>query len=92
MGEMQAVINKNKNMIIKIYSTPRCPWCVAAKDFFNSINLPFEDIDVSVDEKAAELMIEKSGQAGVPVIEIDDQVIIGFNKPLIEEILEKSKN
>ncbi len=74
-------------MTIKIYSTPNCPWCVAAKDFFKSLDMPFEDIDVSLDEKAAQLMIEKSGQTGVPVIEMGNKVIIGFNKPLIEEIL-----
>lgn len=78
-------------MTIKIYSTPICPWCNAAKDFFNSIELPFEEIDVSADEKAAQLMIEKSGQTGVPVIEIDGKIIVGFNKPLIEEILGLNK-
>jgi len=74
-------------MNIKVYSTPECPWCNVAKDFFKSHNLDFEDIDVSVDEKAAQEMIKKSGQMEVPVIEIDDQIIIGFNKPVIEEIL-----
>jgi glutaredoxin len=47
---------------------------------------------VSVDEKAAQLMIEKSGQMGVPVIEIDDKIVVGFNKPLLEEILGLDKN
>lgn len=74
-------------MKIKVYSTPACPWCKVAKDFFTSHNINFEDIDVSVDQKAAQYMIEKSGQMGVPVIEIDDKIIIGFNKPILEEIL-----
>lgn len=74
-------------MNIKIYSTPVCPWCKVAKDFFVSHNIPFEDIDVSADEKAAREMVEKSGQMGVPVIEIDDKIIVGFNKPVLEEIL-----
>ena len=74
-------------MKIKVYSTPVCPWCKVAKDFFISHNINFEDIDVSVDQKAAQYMIEKSGQMGVPVIEIDDKIIIGFNKPVLEEIL-----
>ena len=74
-------------MKIKVYSTPVCPWCKVAKDFFTSHNINFEDIDVSVDQKAAQYMIEKSGQMGVPVIEIDDKIIIGFNKPILEEIL-----
>ena len=74
-------------MKIKVYSTSACPWCKVAKDFLVSHNINFEDIDVSVDQKAAQYMIEKSGQMGVPVIEIDDKIIIGFNKPVLEEIL-----
>jgi len=74
-------------MKIKVYSTPICPWCKVAKDFFTSHNIDFEDIDVSIDQKAAEEMIKKSGQMGVPVIEIDDKIVIGFNKPILEEIL-----
>lgn len=74
-------------MNIKVYSTPGCPWCNVAKDFFKSHNLDFKDIDVSINEKAAEEMIKKSGQMGVPVIEIDDKIVIGFNKPVLEEIL-----
>lgn len=75
------------SMNVKVYSTPMCPWCNVAKDFLKSHNISFEDIDVSIDEKAAGEMIKKSGQMGVPVIEIDDKVIIGFNKPVLEEIL-----
>ena len=78
-------------MNIKVYSTPGCPWCDVAKDFFKSHSLDFEDIDVSIDEKAAQEMIKKSGQMGVPVIEIDDKIIIGFNKPILEEILDINK-
>jgi glutaredoxin-like YruB-family protein len=74
-------------MNIKVYSTPGCPWCNVAKDFLKSHNLGFEDIDVSIDEKSAQEMIKKSGQMGVPVIEIDDKIVIGFNKPVLEEIL-----
>jgi glutaredoxin-like YruB-family protein len=74
-------------MNIKVYSTPGCPWCNVAKDFFKSHDIDFEDIDVSVDQKAAEEMIKKSGQMGVPVIEIDNEIIVGFNKPVLEEIL-----
>lgn len=74
-------------MNIKVYSTPGCPWCNVAKDFFKSHHLDFEDIDVSLNEKAAQEMIKKSGQMGVPVIEIDDKIVIGFNKPVLEEIL-----
>lgn len=76
-----------KNMKVKIYSTPMCPWCNAAKDFFKSLKIPFEEIDVSIDEQAAQWIMEKTGQTGVPVIEIDDKIVTGFDKPLLEEIL-----
>jgi len=74
-------------MVVKVYSTPVCPWCEVVKDFLSSHNISFEDIDVSVDEKAAQEIVKKSGQIGVPVIEIDGRIIVGFNKPLLEETL-----
>ncbi|MCX8015743.1 MAG: thioredoxin family protein [Patescibacteria group bacterium] len=82
----------NKNMKIKVYSTPTCPYCHLAKEFLKEMNVDFEDIDVSQNEEAAQEMIEKSGQMGVPVIDIDGEIIIGFNRAEIERILkEKSK-
>jgi len=78
-------------MKVKIYSTPTCPYCVMAKDFFKEKGIEFEDIDVSKDQEAGKQMVEKSGQMGVPVIEINDKIIVGFNKPEIERILEENK-
>ncbi|MBI5079001.1 glutathione S-transferase N-terminal domain-containing protein [Candidatus Saganbacteria bacterium] len=72
---------------IKIYSTPACPYCRMAKAYLTGNNIPFEDIDVSVDQAAAQEMVEKSGQMGVPVIDIDGHIIIGFDRPKIEGIL-----
>lgn len=74
-------------MNIKVYSTPQCPWCNVAKDFLKSHNIDFQDIDVSINKEAAEYIIKKSGQMGVPVIEIDDKIVVGFNRPLLEDIL-----
>ncbi len=79
-------------MQVKVYSTPMCPWCQSAKDFLKVNNIPFEEIDVSQNEKLAQEMILKSGQMGVPVIEIDGKIVIGFNKPLLEEFLGLNKN
>lgn len=76
---------------VKIYSTPTCPWCAIAKEYLKSKGIEFEDIDVSKDEKAAMEMIQKSGQMGVPVIEIDGEIVIGFDKKAIDEKLEKLK-
>lgn len=70
-----------------IYSTPTCMYCNMAKDFFKEKGVAYEEHDVAANaEKRAE-MIEKSGQMGVPVIEIEDNLIIGFNKPRIAELL-----
>ena len=57
-----------KNHKVTVYSTPTCPYCVYAKDFFKQNNVPFEDIDVTKDQAKAEEMIKKSGQMGVPVV------------------------
>lgn len=72
---------------IKIFSTPSCPYCLTLKEFLKHHSIEFEDIDVSKDEKILEEMIQKSGQMGVPVIEIADQIIVGFDKPKIVKLL-----
>lgn len=68
-----------------------CPWCVKLKDWLKSKGIKFEEIDVSKDRKAAKEMIEKSGQMGVPQIEIDGKIIAGFDKERIEGELEKTR-
>ena len=72
---------------VKVYSTPTCPWCHKAKEFLEENKIEFEDINVAEDQKAAEEMVEKSGQRGVPVIMIDDEVIVGFNPDAIKKAL-----
>ncbi|MDN5343156.1 MULTISPECIES: glutaredoxin family protein [Oceanotoga] len=72
---------------ITVYSTPSCPWCSRAKNYFKSLGLNFKNIDVSKDQKAAEKMVKKSGQMGVPVIEIGNKVIVGFDKNKIDKLL-----
>lgn len=68
---------------IKIFSTATCPYCVRAKKYLTEKNISFVDIDVAADPMAAEEMISLSGQMGVPVIVIDGDVIIGFDKTRI---------
>ena len=70
-----------------VYSTPTCPYCKMAKQYFDDNNVEYEDIDVSKDEKKAEEMVKKSGQMGVPVIEIGDQIIVGFDKEELANVL-----
>ena len=72
---------------VKVYSTQTCPYCHMAKDFLKENNIVFEDIDVSSSQSAAEEMIQKSGQMGVPVLEIDGTVIVGFDRPKIKKAL-----
>lgn len=73
---------------ILIYSTTHCPYCKAAKEFFNENNVKYKEINVEEDEKAAHEMVKKSGQLGVPVIDIDGQIIIGFDKPALKKALD----
>ncbi|MHC2995543.1 MAG: glutathione S-transferase N-terminal domain-containing protein [Candidatus Atribacteria bacterium] len=75
------------NKKIKVYGVPTCPFCKRTKEFLKDKGFDFEDLDVSVNQDLAKEMIEKSGQMSVPVIEIDGEIIIGFDKERIEAIL-----
>ena len=72
---------------VKVYSTSTCPWCIKVKEFLKSKNVKFEDINVGIDQKAAEDMVEKSGQMGVPVTEINGKIIVGYDREAIEKDL-----
>lgn len=72
---------------VKIYSTPTCPFCMMAKKFLKENNIDFEDIDVSTDQAKAKEMVQKSGQMAVPVIDIDGEIIVGFDKEKIRKTL-----
>lgn len=74
---------------VKVYSTPTCPYCNMAKEFLKEKGVEFEEIDVSENEEKAREMVQKSGQMGVPVLEIGEEVIIGFDKGKIEAALSK---
>ena len=75
------------NKEVKVYSTPTCPWCIRIKQFLKDNNITFEDIDVSDNQQAAEEMVQKSGQMGVPVLDIAGEIIIGFDKDKIKTAL-----
>ena len=74
-------------MSVKVYSTPSCSWCVKAKDYLKANNISFEEFDVSADKGAATIMVNKSGQRGVPVLDIDDNIIVGFDQKKIAQLL-----
>ncbi|MCX5665443.1 MAG: thioredoxin family protein [Candidatus Omnitrophica bacterium] len=75
------------NKKVKVYSTPTCPFCIRAKQFLKESAVSFEDIDVSVNQEAAQEMIKRSGQMGVPVIDIEGELIVGFDKDKIKRSL-----
>jgi len=68
-----------------IYSTPTCPYCLRAKQFLKDNGIKFEDVDVSSDQAKVEEMVKKTGQMGVPVLDIDGTVIVGFDKDKISQ-------
>jgi glutaredoxin-like YruB-family protein len=74
-------------MDVKIYSTPTCPYCTMAKKYLDTKNISYEEYDVSVDKNAASDMVSKSGQRGVPVLDIDGNIIVGFDKDRIDSLI-----
>ena len=73
--------------MVTIYSTPVCHFCHAAKEFFKENNVAYTEYDVASDLEKREEMIDMTGQMGVPVIRIGDDVIIGFDEPKLRELL-----
>ena len=74
-------------MTVKIYSTPTCAFCHAEKEFFKEHNIEFQDLDVFSNAKARDEMIQKTGQLGVPVTDIDGQLVVGFDRAKISQLL-----
>jgi glutaredoxin 3 len=79
---------RRKNIMnVTIYSTQQCPWCKKTKEFFKEHKIKFTNKDVGADTKAAQEMIKKSGQQGVPVVEIGKEIIIGFDEEKLKKLL-----
>ena len=72
---------------VTIYSTPTCHFCHAAKDFFTEHKVQFSDYNVATDLEKRKEMVQKSGQMGVPVITIDEKVIVGYDEEQLRETL-----
>ncbi len=77
-------VSKNK---VRVFSTSTCPYCKLAKEFLKENKISFDDIDVSTNQKALNEMVDKSGQMGVPVIEINGKIIIGYDRDAIKKAL-----
>ena len=76
-------------MAVTLYSTPTCGFCVKAKQYFREMRIPFSEYNVASDQRKAEEMVRKSGQMGVPVIDVHGKIIVGFNQPEIERALKR---
>lgn len=73
---------------VLIYTTQTCPWCKKTKEFFKKHNIKYTEKDVAADEKTAQEAIDKSGQMGVPIIDVDGQIIVGFDEPKLKKALQ----
>lgn len=76
-----------KAIKVKIYTTPSCIYCNMVKDWFKKNNIEYEEFNVAEDEKRRKEMIEKTGHMAVPVIEIGDEIILGFDQKRLSELL-----
>lgn len=72
---------------VLVYSTDACPYCHMVKDYLKEKGVAFTDFNVAEDEAKSKEMVEKSGQMGVPVVDIDGQIVIGFNREEIDKLL-----
>lgn len=72
---------------VTIYTTPTCGYCKAAKAFFKDNNVEYSEHDVANDSEKANEMIQKSGQMGVPVIEVDNEIVVGFDQTKLSSLL-----
>lgn len=77
----------NKEKKVGIFTTPICVYCRKAKEFFEKNKIPYEEYNVIVDEKRRDEMISRSGQMGVPVIDVDGKLIVGFDERRLRELL-----
>lgn len=76
-------------MSVIVYSTPSCPFCHKAKDYLKEKGVEFEDVNVAENPNRGEEMVQKSGQMGVPVLDVNGDIIVGFNQPAIDAALAK---
>ena len=72
---------------VKVYTTSTCPWCVKTKEFLKANNVNYTEVNVGTDEKARNEMFEKSGQFGVPVIDANGTIIVGYDKEALKKAL-----
>jgi len=72
---------------VKVYSTPNCPFCTKVKEFLKDNGIEFENIDLSANQDKIQEMVQKSGQMGVPVVDIEGNIVVGFDREKISQLL-----
>ena len=72
----------------KIYTLPHCPWCKKAKEYLDSYDIPYQEIDVQSNEKARQEAIDKAGRYAVPVVDLDGKIQVGYEKKEFDEFFE----
>lgn len=77
----------NRPHRVLVFTTPTCPWCTRVKSYLAQRRVPFREVDVGRDSSAARDLVRRTGQMGVPVVEIDGRPIVGFDKPKIDRLL-----
>lgn len=87
MSNAQNTPQKKKRVIL--FTTPTCGYCTAAKQYFRQNGVRFREVDVTKDPAAARDMQRRSGQMGVPVIDINGRIVVGFDRPKIEQLLSR---
>lgn len=73
---------------VTVYTTPSCPWCTTVKSYLRQNRVPYHEVDISRDQRAAEELVRRSGQQGVPQTEIDGTIVVGYDKKRLDELLE----
>ena len=79
---------QKKTYSVKVFSTSSCPWCTRVKQYLDFNDIKYQDINIERDQQAGIEMVRKSGQQGVPQLWINGQVVVGFNKPMIDRLLD----
>ncbi|HLG23543.1 MAG TPA: glutaredoxin domain-containing protein [Candidatus Nanoarchaeia archaeon] len=85
--EKNSKTTKNEKSEVKVYTTNMCPWCIKTKEFLKENNIKYKDFNVNENDRARNEMFEKSGQFGVPVIDINGSIIIGFDRNALKKVL-----
>jgi glutaredoxin-like YruB-family protein len=91
MGEHMTATPTQRPHRVLVFTTPSCPWCIRAKHYLRQRNVRFREVDVARDPGAARDLVRRTGQMGVPVVEIDGRPIVGFDKPQIDRLLGLTK-